>query len=790
MQPVVLPPHLAHRLAPQPPAPRGGRFVVAWLRQAVRAQENPALDVACHAAAALGLPCVVLLTPAGVPERPSQRVLHFALAGAAEAQTDLRFLGLQSAVVWDRPEASALHVAKDAALVVADAVPLEPWFTRDVKVAAAAPLWRVDAHCLAPLFLHDALPPTPHDFREAVKGAWSDWLSQDWPEAPRPGSIAFEVPGALPLDAEPLERLVASADADAAVGLVHDTPGGAAAGLERWTQFLEHRLDAYHLARADPLKAGTSRMAAYLTHGHVAAYRLARDAARRRGDGAAAFLDVFLLWRELAWHFCHHTADPLKAEHLPAWARSALREHERDPRQSWPSVDQLARAESADPTWNAAQRALLTRGELHPTLRRPWAAGLLTWTRSAQEALGLGAELLARYALDGVGPEAVLSLLRALGLFAKPAAQPRPVFGVVPTEFPPGLEVAELERVAHRTTRAAPLVVAVVGAGVAGAAAARALLDAGHSVVAFDKGQGPGGRVSSRRSGPFDFGAPSFTVQDWRFARLARSLWYEKLLAEWRPRLLGDAPPPGAPPRIVAVPRMSVLVQRLLRDVDVRFGVRVDALVREGGQWRVHDEQHASLGVFDAVVVACPAPQAAALVDPTNFALAARLRELPWEGCIAAQVTFAEALDVSVDFGELSLGPLARFVREASKPERPSGERWVLAGSAAHAARHPDGEPVAAVPPLLDAFFAATGAKRVPTVHVEAHRWRYARALRPLGEPCAFVPEALLAVCGDWCLGNTVEAAYLSGCAAAARLHATRPPAAPPPRVGPQLPLL
>ena len=46
------------------------------------------------------------------------------------------------------------------------------------------------------------------------------------------------------------------------------------------------------------------------------------------------------------------------------------------------------------------------------------------------------------------------------------------------------------------------LIVAVIGAGVAGvagAACARALSLAGHSVRVFDKARGPGGRLATRR---------------------------------------------------------------------------------------------------------------------------------------------------------------------------------------------------------------------------------------------------------------------------------------------------
>lgn len=41
--------------------------------------------------------------------------------------------------------------------------------------------------------------------------------------------------------------------------------------------------------------------------------------------------------------------------------------------------------------------------------------------------------------------------------------------------------------------------VAVVGAGLAGLIAARAMADVGHTVAVFEKGRGLGGRMASRR---------------------------------------------------------------------------------------------------------------------------------------------------------------------------------------------------------------------------------------------------------------------------------------------------
>jgi len=51
--------------------------------------------------------------------------------------------------------------------------------------------------------------------------------------------------------------------------------------------------------------------------------------------------------------------------------------------------------------------------------------------------------------------------------------------------------------------------IAVVGAGIAGLACARKLIDAGHAVRVFEKSRGVGGRMATRRTpqGTYDHGA-------------------------------------------------------------------------------------------------------------------------------------------------------------------------------------------------------------------------------------------------------------------------------------------
>ena len=69
----------------------------------------------------------------------------------------------------------------------------------------------------------------------------------------------------------------------------------------------------------------------------------------------------------------------------------------------------------------------------------------------------------------------------------------------------------------------------IVGAGVSGALVARRLTDAGWKVLVLDKGRGPGGRTSTRRTPEhaFDHGAQyaTFRAKNSRRKRVEKGGW-------------------------------------------------------------------------------------------------------------------------------------------------------------------------------------------------------------------------------------------------------------------------
>ncbi len=794
----ALPPALGERVWPLSRGPAAGTFVLVWLRTALRAHDNPVLDVALAAADALGLPVFVYQ---GLSERypyASDRHHSFILEGARDLHADLAARGLGSALHVERPGHRGPHLATlaaAAALVLADDTPVPPltdWTLR-LRDAVETPLWVVDAACVLPMRL-----PAPVDrafrFREATAAARMRRLDAGWQDRPvaRPGFVPPLPFTPVDLDQQSIPELVAACEIDHGIGPVPHTRGGTRAGQARWAAFRDGGgLAAYARTRNDAHRDGVSRMSAFIHYGMVSPFALARDAADHGSPGAAKWCDEFLIWRELAHAWCARQPALHQLGVLPGWAQATLDRHRGDPRPAAHSWETLARGQTGDRLWDAAQRSLLRHGELHNNTRMTWGKQLVAWAPDPETARALLVDLNHRFALDGRDPCSYGGLYWCLGLFDRPFSPEQPVIGSLrPRSTAAQARRLPLDRVVARLQRppVAPLPrVAVVGAGIAGLRCARILHDHGLSVTVFDKSRGPSGRTATRRQPGIlqaDHGAQFFTAQGPGLRRHVESWLADGVVAPWEGRFgtlgdggfVADAPRQGWQRRFVGAPRMSALGRHLSRGLALRTGCRVVAVEGGPGAFSLVAEDGPVDGVFDMVLVCVPAPQAVPLLA-LRPALAARAAAIEMLPCVAVMARFAPAPGLAFDGARVAAGPLAWVACDTSKPGRPggpgAGETWVLHARPEHAAARIDHQPLDETGhELLAAFAALTGAP--PPIAHTVHRWRYARPAADKTPGSAPGPAALfdggIGLAGDGLVGPRVEAAWDSGTALAGRV--------------------
>jgi deoxyribodipyrimidine photo-lyase len=165
--------------------------------------------------------------------------------------------------------------------------------------------------------------------------------------------------------------------------------------------------------------------------------RLGRPNGARAGwwgmsPAAEAWLDQLVTWRELGFNFCaHRPNDYDRYESLPGWARDTLATHAKDPREHLYSLEQLERAQTHDPLWNAAQRQMTRDGWFHNYMRMLWGKKILEWSAHPRDALASMTHLMNKYSLDGRGPNACSGCFWTLGRYDRAWAPARPIFGMV-----------------------------------------------------------------------------------------------------------------------------------------------------------------------------------------------------------------------------------------------------------------------------------------------------------------------------------------------------------------------
>lgn len=300
--------------------------------------------------------------------------------------------------------------------------------------------------------------------------------------------------------------------------------------------------------------------------------------------------------------------------------------------------------------------------------------------------------------------------------------------------------------------------VAVIGAGLSGAACAQALQDRDIEVEIFERGRAPGGRMASptlhgRR---VDMGAAYFTVKDPSFIAIADGWVARGLARPWTDSFdvftPADHDVTTGPMRFAAPGGLRSLVRDQLP-----CGVRVEAPVES-----LDDLTH------DAVVLAMPDPQAARLAPEA-------CEWVTYEPVIAVASGWPDRSWAFTDAAFVNDDPDLSFIADDGARRGDGAAVLVVHTTADRAQTHLD-RPDDAVAPVLSALRRITGIDAAST-WTHAHRWTFAKPTSTHGD-ADFGLGATgrpLGICGDaWCPSGAprVESAWLSGSRLAASLAA------------------
>lgn len=444
---VALPPALADwREAPRVRARNasgvadGGRYVLCWLQQALRADDNPVIDAAIRLGNALALPVLVYH---GVREDypyASDRLHHFILGAGRDLAAGCRARGLTCVHHIDRAghrEKGLVHrLAADAAALVVEDQPtfVARWQVDRVADRAAVAVYAVNAACLVPpAVIGDGISGRSGFLRrhEPARGDWVDADVEKPMVAPYAGDLPF-APDRL--DTIDLDTVVAGLAIDHSLPVSAAFPAGRMAAEERLARLVRDVLPGYAAARNDATRReGASGLSPYLHFGVLGP----REVMRAVGDSDAGakhrtkFADELLGWREWFHYQARALAAPERYDRVAAWARTTLADHAGDPRPDLESLSAMARGETRDESWNACQRQFLRFGWMHNNLRMYWAKRIIAMTPDPETAWATACYLNDRLSLDGRDPATYGNIAAMFG--GSPGDRERPVYGRVAT---------------------------------------------------------------------------------------------------------------------------------------------------------------------------------------------------------------------------------------------------------------------------------------------------------------------------------------------------------------------
>lgn len=434
-----------------------GACVVYWMARSQRGVHNLALDCAIAAARALTVPLVVVFRLTAGPDGTNLRHVDWMLRGLPDAFADCATRGAH--VLLLERGGIELHelFARQClhpALVVTDDDVMHPARRSRTRVAdeLTVPFVSVDADVVVPgacfprqEYAARTLRPKLHRILHAYDGErGDDTRGRRAPELPLPidlarieGVVAFDpsrtsasIPGA-----DLRQRLASARHAGTpdAASLLPDAPSGTRAAMARLRAFVDGELDGYALRRNQPHVDGTSQLSRFSHFGQVSPH-VVLDAVRTSGapsDDVAAFVEEFVVRRELAANYVRWNPAASSLDGAPDWAKRTLAKHAADPRLALYDDAVLDAGDTIDPLWNAAQRQLVETGHMHGYLRMYWAKQVLTWRDDPADAFDTVLRMNDRWHLDGRDPNGIVGVAWAIaGVHDRPWTE-RAIYGQI-----------------------------------------------------------------------------------------------------------------------------------------------------------------------------------------------------------------------------------------------------------------------------------------------------------------------------------------------------------------------
>ncbi len=310
--------------------------------------------------------------------------------------------------------------------------------------------------------------------------------------------------------------------------------------------------------------------------------------------------------------------------------------------------------------------------------------------------------------------------------------------------------------------------IAIIGTGLAGVTAAK-YLENEYKITLFEKARGIGGRMSARRSDPyqFDHGAQYFTARTEAFKSFLKPTIDDGLIKDWQAKVVtiekGKKPYKREwfEPHYVVTPRMNSLCKHLAEGHEVELNKEIYKTSYTEGLWYITDTQEQSYGPYNWLILAIPSNQASRLL-PANFNEIDEVTTTKMLGSFTLMLGFKTMPKLNWDIAFPKNSIIKIISKNSTKPDRQTAPSIVIQSTNQWAENHIEHEMEELSEQLLTEFVELSGIDKQQITHQKIHRWRYA-TVHDKSEKLYIIDNKIkLGVCGDWLINGNVESAFLS----------------------------
>lgn len=415
------------------------KYVLCWLQQSIRANDNPVIDAALATANKLKLPVVVYHGLGQNYPHANDRIHQFVIEASRSLTAAVESRGIRCINYIERrskfEKGLVYRLANDAAAVVTDDIPayVARWQAEKVAAKIDIPLIAVDASCVVSMNEFPYLTEANAFFRRASTPLREKYLTARTelsPEISRyEDGFDFESDDLSKLD---IAELLAECEIDHTVKTVSTFNGSREAALAQLKWACEEVLPVYEKVRSNashPL-CGT-RLSPWLHFGVLGSREVVLEIQKhsKPKQNNWRILDEIMSWREFFHHQAKFESQPSAYETLPEWARETLEKHTHE-RFDSPTLDQIIHGETDDETWNACQKQYLLEAWMPNNIRMYWGKKLVGWRKTPQEAWATACYLNDRFSLDGRDVATYGNIGWCFGKLNHPSSE-KPIFGKV-----------------------------------------------------------------------------------------------------------------------------------------------------------------------------------------------------------------------------------------------------------------------------------------------------------------------------------------------------------------------